>query len=328
MRQQRPLSVNLKQAVYVPIERCAKAFAVVLLAAWAAACSGAIAQSADGAFSRSFDVDGPIALDVSTGSGEIVIARGSAGRARVSGRIQVRGSWGRSAAEIDDLIRRFEADPPVEFANGRLRVGDDEDREFWRNVSISYRIEVPAATEVRSRTGSGAQTISGIGGPVEARTGSGSLSLNELGGPVTASTGSGSITADDIAGDFAGRTGSGSVRLTQSGPGDVAVSTGSGSSDLRGIDGALRVRAGSGSVTVEGKPAGPWELQTGSGRILVRLPENAAFDLDAHAGSGGVSTAHPLLMQGSISRRHLAGQVRGGGALLQARTGSGGIRIE
>jgi hypothetical protein len=50
--------------------------------------------------------------------------------------------------------------------------------------------------------------------------------------------------------------------------------------------------------------------------------------LEARTGSGGVSTDHPLTIQGSIDRNRLSGQVRGGGSLITARTGSGGIRID
>ncbi len=222
----------------------------------------------------------------------------------------------------------FESEPPVILADGRLQVGHVKDKRFGRNVSISYEIVVPANTEVKSHTGSGSQEISGVSGPVEAGTGSGRLTLTDVGGAVSARSGSGSITADGIAGSFEAHSGSGRIRLTQAAPGDVIVTTGSGSSELHNVVGALRAKAGSGRIVVDGQQEGPWNLDTGSGSVRVSLPEDAAFELDAESGSGGIKIGHPLTMHGKISRRHVRGQVRGGGELLVIDTGSGSIRIE
>ena len=291
------------------------------------------AQAASGSFERLFSIDEPILLDVSTGSGTINIRAGTSGQVEVSGHITVRrgtflGLFERSSDEMQELVDRFESEPPVKFADGRLQVGHIKDKAFERNVTINYEIVVPVDTEVKSHTGSGAQEISGLSGPVEAGTGSGQLTLTDIGGAVAVRTGSGAIKADGIAGSFEAHTGSGSVRMTQAAPGDVVVTTGSGSSELHGVVGALRVRAGSGRIVVDGQQEGVWNLDTGSGSVRIDLPEDAAFELDAESGSGGIDIDHPLTVQGKVSKRHLRGQVRGGGDLLRIETGSGSIRIE
>jgi hypothetical protein len=290
-----------------------------------------VALGASGSFERSLSVDEPIILDVSTGSGSIKISSGNSSRVEITGRIEVNsGSFfsRRSSSERQELVDRLESEPPVSLVDGRLQVGHLTDKAFKRNVSISYEIVVPASTEVISHTGSGSQTISGVAGPVEAGTGSGKVVLTDIGGAVNARSGSGSIRADDIAGAFEAHTGSGSVRLTQIAPGDVVVSTGSGRSELHGVVGSLKVKAGSGRIEIEGQQEGPWRVDTGSGSVSVKLPEDAAFELDAQTGSGGITIDHPLTIQGSISKKHIRGDVRGGGNLLTIETGSGGIRIE
>ncbi len=291
-------------------------------------CASVGAQEATGSFQRSLSVDEPIDLVVSTGAGRITIRAGQTGQVEILGRIQVRRRFGRSTEEAEELVRRFEADPPIEFSGGRVRVGHIEERAYQRNVSISYEIEVPAETAVKSDTGSGDQIVSGVTGPVQAGAGSGTVTVTDLGGSVDAHTGSGSIRAEGIGGAFKARTGSGSVSLAQNGPGDVEVSTGSGSIDLSGINGALRAHAGSGRITAEGEQNGRWDLETGSGSIRVRLPQDAGFELNAQSGSGQVYTDHPITVRGRIDRGRLSGQVRGGGPLLQVRAGSGTIRIE
>jgi hypothetical protein len=295
------------------------------------------AQQPDATFERSFDVSGPVELDVAAASGNITVRQGPAGRMRVSGELSIRdsgGSWAfwrrgarLSSDEAEALVQRFESAPPVELSGGRLMVGHI-DNDWGRGFSVRYDIEVPAATDIRSRTGSGRLHIEGVGGSILAQTGSGRVDLLDIHGAVEARSGSGAISGRNIAGNFEGHAGSGSIVVDLVTSGEVSVSTGSGSIRLVGVDGGLDARAGSGSIAVDGQPNGDWNLTTGSGSITLRLPAEAAFDLEARTGSGGVSTDHPLTIQGSIDRNRLSGQVRGGGSLITARTGSGGIRID
>lgn len=297
----------------------------------------ALAQQPDATFERELAVAGPVEIDATTGSGSIVIGRSGTGEVRVRGELHIRDRggllafWrGRSRLsddEIAELIRRFESEPPIELAGGRLIVGRI-DKEWQRGITVNYEIDVPTAAAVTARSGSGRLEIEGIDGDVRARTGSGSIRVDDVAGRVEARSGSGSIRAALVGGGFEGHSGSGSIDARLTGPGDVTVSTGSGSIALDGVEGSLSARTGSGSVTVSGRPASDWNLTTGSGTVRLRLPADAQFDLDARAGSGGVSSDHPITVQGVIDRGRLAGQVRGGGPLIVARTGSGGIRLE
>jgi DUF4097 and DUF4098 domain-containing protein YvlB len=268
-------------------------------------------------------------LEVDTGSGSIEISAGPGRDVTVIGKVRVnRKSFWRRGGDKDEILAAVLANPPVELEGDRLTVGHIEDRSVRRRVSISYVIVVPADTRVDADTGSGSISVSNIAAPVEVSAGSGRLTLENIDGPVRAKAGSGSIRAEQIAGEFRGKTGSGRISLSQTAPGDVTVSTGSGSMELNGIDGALQASAGSGSVKVEGRQQGDWELGTGSGSITVRLPDDAAFALDAESRSGGITVDHPLMVQGKISKRHIRGEVRGGGPLLKVDTGSGSIRVE
>lgn len=306
------------------ISRCALWCTAVLLTLWSAD-----VQAAKGSFHETYAVAGPFVLDVTTGSGKIEITTGSAGEVMVTGKISVGTGWfKRSRADAEEIVEELEASPPVEIEDGLVRVGHIKERRLRQNVSISYEIVVPADTEVKSHTGSGSQSIRGVGGPVEAGTGSGRLTLTDIGGSVEARAGSGSIRADGVAGAFEAHAGSGGIRLTQTAPGDVNVSAGSGSIELHDVVGTLKARSGSGRIEVDGDMAGPWELDTGSGSIYVALPSDAAFTLDAESNSGGIVIEHPLTIQGKVSKKRMKGEVRGGGEMLRIETGSGRIRVE
>lgn len=279
-------------------------YGLVLVMAFATACSipaytkaqpgaASFRSGTEGSFDRTMNVSGTVDLEVSTGSGSIDIKPASGSRVEVHGKIRAGSDWRRSDRDIEDVIRRIEADPPIEQSGQTIRIGRIAGRDLENNVSISYEIAVPTQSNVRAHTGSGGQTVEGISGKVEA------------------STGSGGITLRNIKGDLEANAGSGSIHAT-------------------GLRGGLRVRTGSGGIQVEGEQTARWELQTGSGGIDIHLPRNAGFELTAHTGSGGVYLDYPMTVQGKIDRnRHdVSGKVGNGAYQLNARTGSGHIRID
>jgi DUF4097 and DUF4098 domain-containing protein YvlB len=297
--------------------------------------------AAEGSFQRSLKVAGAADIDISTGSGSISVRTGGADTVEIVGRIRAT-SWFGNAEE---RVRRLESNPPIYQSGNTIRIGHISEAELMRNVSISYELVVPPQTRLKSNSGSGDQTIDGIRGPldvnagsgsvkasnigstVRAETGSGTIDLEHVKGNVHAEAGSGSIRAIDIGGGFEGNTGSGHITLSQAAPGSVRVETGSGGMDLRGVRGSLEARAGSGGISAEGDPTGGWMLHSGSGSIHLRLPSDAAFDLDARTSSGSISLEHPVTVQGKLGRKEIRGKVRGGGVPVEVQTGSGNIEI-
>ena len=303
------------------------------------------AQAVQGSFDRTLTVAGPADLDVTTGSGDIVLRTGPAGSVHVVGRIRATNAplgIGRGAAE---RVKALEANPPITQTGAAIRIGYISDRDLSQNVSISYEITAPAECKLRSRTGSGDQQIGDVSGPVDISSGSGDLVVGAVGGQVSASTGSGDITAGGVRGSFSARTGSGSVNassvqgeitvstgsgdvtVTQTGSGAVKVSVASGDVRLRGVRGGLQVDSASGDITVQGTPAAAWQVSSASGGVTLELPADAAFDLDARSSSGSIDSSHPVTMTGKIDRHSVTGQVRGGGPAVRVHTASGSIRI-
>ncbi len=307
-----------------------------------AACFDARA-AIEGSFDRTLSVTGLVDLDVTTGSGKIRIKTGDNSNVHISGLIQAHDDL---ESRAEEKVRYLESHPPIEQSGNTIRIGRIPESQYRNNVSISYEIVVPADTRLRSKTGSGEQYVEGIRGPADlgtgsgniqasriesditARTGSGRIELDSIKGRVEAHTGSGSIRASNIAGSFKADTGSGSITLGQTAPGDVEISSGSGSLEATGIKGSLQARTGSGHVTAGGEPSGEWNVHSSSGGITVHLTSGAAFDLEAHTSSGHITVNHPLTVTGTMSRKEIRGKVRGGGALLNLSTSSGGITVD
>lgn len=288
----------------------------------------ALALAADGTFEERLSVPAGTMLEVGTGSGSIDITSGPGRDVVVIGKVRVNRESFWNRGDADEILQQVLDNPPVELSGERLIVGHFKDRGIGRRVSVSYEIVVPADTSVDAKAGSGSVSVRDIAAPVVVGSGSGRLKVENIGGPVKAKAGSGSIRAEGVAGEFKGSTGSGGIFMSQTSPGDVKASSGSGSIELVGVVGALKANAGSGRIEVDGRQEGDWTIGSGSGSITVRLPDDAAFNLDAESNSGGITLEHPLMVQGKISKRHIRGEVRGGGPLLRVDTGSGGITIE
>jgi Toastrack DUF4097 len=299
----------------------------------------------DGSFDKTLEVTGPVRLEVQTGSGSIKVSPGASGNVQVHGEIRL--GWGRKGSDRQEQIRQIEANPPIALEGSVVRVGRSAvaDEDLLRDLSISYEITVPPDTAVDSKTGSGSQTIGNVAGPVDAKAGSGSLTLGAIGGSVTArtgsgsvrvesadgpldvKTGSGSISARGVGGPIVANAGSGSIDIEQTGSGDVAIETGSGGVEVRGVKGGLRVSTGSGSIRAQGELAGDWRIEAASGSVTVELPAEAGFELAARTHSGRIESDIPVTVSGRISKKELAGTVRGGGHRLEIDTSSGTIRI-
>ena len=249
----------------------------------------AIAATAEGKFARSLTVSGAVDLDLSTGAGNITVHAGGSGAVQVTATIRAEDN-GLSAQE---KVRRIEANPPIEQSGSAIRIGHSDDRDLFRRVSISYDLVVPADTRLRSRNGSGNQTVEGIRGPVEATTGSGNLEISQITGEVRARSGSGNIRLDSLQGGLQARAGSGEI-------------TG------RGITGPVSASTGSGNIRLE---------QTGSGGAIVRAPAGAATLAPQAGGAASGAGTEARTGSGSVE---LTG-VRGG---LEASSGSGSIRVD
>jgi hypothetical protein len=286
----------------------------------------ATASTPQGHFEKTFQVSGPVNLEVQTNSGDVIVRSGGSGSVSIRAKIYVGDHWlfGNRQTDVSDI----EQHPPLRQDGNSIHI----DKVSARNISIDYEITVPVDTTVRSHSGSGNQTIEGTHGKADVETGSGDVKLSRITGEIRLQTGSGNVRALEVAGALRGGTGSGDVQVQEIGSGDVDLHTGSGNVTLRGIQGALRAETGSGDITAEGRQEGTWEIHAGSGNVHVRLPANAAFDADISTNSGrlDVGTAITMTVQGRVqeSRKSIVGKARGGGPLLTVRTGSGDIHIE
>lgn len=315
------------------------AVAAILAATLLAGCM--TEPGAEGTFDRTFKVDGPVQLELATGSGDVQISPGSAGEVQIHGTIHANG-W--SMGDARERLNQIVSNPPISHENNLIRVGGIDHR--GSNVSIDYTIEAPANTELHCTTGSGDVDVRGIQGPANFNAGSGNISAADIGNDVQAQAGSGDIKFSNIQGQVQVTAGSGDIQVAtvqravrlHAGSGDIEVSdpkdnlvaeTGSGNVTVNSAHADLRIHTGSGEIQVDGNPGASnyWDLRASSGDVTLRVPSDASFRLYAHSSSGDIDASIPIVMEGTTGKHELRARLGDGKARVEVETSSGKITL-
>src|SRR2546423_105954 len=93
-----------------------------------------------GTFDRSFQVNGPVDLEVLTRSGDITVRNGSSNTVSIHGKIHQGNSWleGNRKGDVEELQKN----PPLRQNGNSIRI----DYVNLRNISVDYEITVPEST--------------------------------------------------------------------------------------------------------------------------------------------------------------------------------------
>lgn len=281
--------------------------------------------SVAGTFDRSFQVNGPVDLEVLTRSGDITVRSGAANAVSIHAKIHVSNSWF-SDRKAD--VQEIQNNPPLRQNGNSIHI----DYVNAHNILIDYEITVPENTTLHTHSGSGDQTVEGTKGNTDLESGSGDLRVNRLTGEFHFQTGSGDVRGRQISGPARIKAGSGDIEIEETGAGDLEIRTGSGNITVNGVNGGFHGETGSGDIRADGTPKSLWSIRTGSGNVNLRVPAETAFDVDISSSSGTVVLNHPVTttVQGRVeeSRKSVIGKVRGGGPAISVHTGSGDIHID
>jgi len=304
--------------------------------------AGCLRGGSSATFERTLHVTGPVRLEVTTGSGGIVIRNGPAGEVRIHGEVRARGY------ALDSAARRAQeiaSNPPLDQSGNMIRLGGRRGESPFGAVAISYTIETPGDTQASAKDGSGSVEISGLRDPVSVTLGSGDARMDDLGDNVTITLGSGTIRAsrihgsvtfesgsgrlsfNDVREDLRGAAGSGSIEVDRA-QGRVNVRTGSGPIRVTGAAEDVRASTGSGAIEISGNPGDQafWDFGTGSGNIDLSVPGSASFSLTANTNSGTMTVDMPIQIE-EQTRRLLRARVGEGKAHVNLATRTGNIHV-
>ncbi len=251
----------------------------------------ALTADNSGRFERTLAVGDSAIVDVQTAAGHISVRTWSGPGVRIVGEVRVKsGLLGKNSVG-EAKMRHLLSHPPIHHHGNSIRIGGLTDTDLLQDLFISYEIQVPEQTRLRSNTGLGDLLVEGLRGSVNADTGAGKVTISRIFGDVHANSGLGDIL-------------------------------------IREVRGTLRVDSGAGNVSAEGDPWGAWRLSTGLGDVRVRFLGQRGLDVHAETGLGSISTKYPLLLVEGLISKELRGKVRGGGMLVELKSGTGSIHIE
>lgn len=261
---------------------------------------------------KTFDVDGPVRLDVQLTSGEIEIDASAAGR-----------------AEVELVAHDEEAQQLVDAARVELRGRELVVEVPWRRRGLSLgslfhsrgvtcRIRCPESSSLKARTKSADVTVRGTLADVDAVTASGDLELADVTGDLLAKSASGDVAAGSVDGKAAVSIASGDVTLGRV-TGVVAVNSASGDVSVAALAADGKVNTASGDVSLEEVGRGDVAVNSASGDVRIGIRRGSRAHLDCATVSG--DTHSELDVSGE--------QPEGDGPVVhvKARTVSGDITI-
>jgi len=215
-----------------------------------------------------------------------------------------------------------------------------------QQTEAKYTVTVPARFDARLKTAGGAIAVSDLTGEVKASTSGGELKFMQIHGLLEGNTTGGAIRLAGCEGEQRVKTMGGGVTVSE-GSGSFDGATLGGPVTVKDFRGPVQVKSGGGGITVEnvagkvdGKTSGGTiaasfaapladevKLATAGGGVTLRVPENAAFDLDASSSGGNVSSDLSVDTEGKPSRSRLKGPVNGGGKPVVLHTSGGSIQV-
>ena len=209
------------------------------------------------------------------------------------------------------------------LAGGVLRLDGGCTGVNWAPCGISYRLEVPAGTEVVVRTGGGDLRVAGVRAGVKLDTGSGEVAIDRVTGTVDVNRGAATSPSTRSRATSGPSAGSGNIDV-RGVTGAVAAETSGGDVRVDGATRGARISSGSGGLTVRGV-TGAVDAQTRGGDVGVARVRG---DVRAHSGSGNVNVDG---VTGAVDATASGGDVGvtdSTGGTVQARSGSGSIVVD
>jgi DUF4097 and DUF4098 domain-containing protein YvlB len=261
---------------------------------------------------RSFTVDGVPEIYVRNVDGETrIIAREGQD---VSVKAVKEVTKARSDAEAEKAASKVEVD--IQQVGNRIEVETRYPKRYFSfggpHVLVHIEVRAPRRSDMDIKSVDGNLEVDGYEGELDLETVDGDLHVAACSGRIQAR----SVDGDAELRDVVGSVDAGTV------DGELQIDGNLKSLQAKSTDGDITVRVDPESVMEE-----DWSLRTSDGSIRVTLPEGFGVDLDIEADDGDIESAHPMTVEGKLSRHRFKGQLYGGGFQLRIRTSDGSVDL-
>jgi DUF4097 and DUF4098 domain-containing protein YvlB len=262
--------------------------------------------TAEETVTQSFTPDGTPRLVVEMFNGSVDVVTDSDDTVKID--IVKRGG-GISQQDAEDDLKNVEVTMTQDGDTIRVVAKRTDQRVDIGNSGASARLRVPEGAILDLRSSNGAITTSGPMGDVKAETSNGAIDTRGSLGQLGLGTSNGSITVNG-------------------GSGLINVETSNGPIDITADNAVVNGRTSNGPIHFSGSLAqGRSELRTSNGHIVVTLPADAQFVVDADTSNAKISSDFAVTAQ-DFSDNRLRGTVGNDpGTTLELQTSNGPIEI-
>lgn len=275
-------------------------FRIPVLAALALIACTAVAQASvtiEKPFQQSYPLKSGGTLEVSNTNGGITVEAWDRAEVRVEAVKKIKAE---TSAKAEEVAKQIKID--VRQSAGSLRIetvmprGNGGGFLDWLtgnnvNANVTYKIKAPRDVVAKLDNTNGGLRLVGTRGRAELETVNGGVTVERTEGDVRVETTNGGITVIEAAGALDGSTTNGAI-----------------TAHLNRVDGDIN-------------------LETTNGSVTLKVPRDLRANLDVSTWNGGIHSDLDV-QGGEKTRRHLSGEVNGGGGLLKVETTNGGVRIE
>jgi DUF4097 and DUF4098 domain-containing protein YvlB len=264
---------------------------------------------------ETFDVAGPLRLDLRLPSGTISLESVDDARAHVE----------LEATHDSDELREIIENARIDlrpYADGQELVVDVHQKRFrffdFMRGEIVLRVQAPHGADVEISTASADTNGRGRWGSLKAQTASGDMYFDELTGDADVKSASADVELRDIAGRATVNTASGDVEIRRIG-GDLIARSASGDVEVDEALGSVTIQTASGDQRIGAVTTGRITMQSASGDQTVGIRRGTRVFIDAKTMSGDTTS------ELDVGDEPVAGE--GPEVELRATAMSGDIRI-
>jgi DUF4097 and DUF4098 domain-containing protein YvlB len=275
---------------------------------------------------KTFNVGASGSLKLANVAGDVRVTGGAGTEIKVEATIHGKGKTEAEARAQFDSVK-------VDMRQNGSRVEVETTHQSHSRAWVDYNVIVPDGASIDVRSVSGDVFVSDVRGSARAETVSGDVTASGLGQVAALSSVSGDVRGTNLSSDgvVTFHSVSGDVMVKTLKAKSATFETVSGDAHMDGCDcGGVQSSSVSGDVIYTGTLAkgGRYVFNSHSGDIVVAT--TSGFELDAATFSGDIKV-DGLTGQGETDRpgpgRTRRGTVGGGGAVVEAKTFSGDLRI-
>jgi hypothetical protein len=265
---------------------------------------------------KTFDVSGPVRLDIVLNSGTIEVDPTLEGKVDVV--LVAHDSESQQLVDAARVELRGSGERPEILIHVPARQRSWGLASLLSRQTISCRVQCPSGSDLKARTKSADVRARGILGEVDVATASGDVHVADTLGELSLKSASGDLTATKIGGRATTNTASGDVTI-ESVDGFVEANAVSGDIEIGSAGSGVKAHAVSGDTNIGGVVAGSVVVNAVSGDVRIGVRRGSSVHLDCSTVSGDARSELELG----------ADEPEGSGPFvdLKARTISGDITI-